>query len=348
MQIAVRSYLTAGAVAVVGAGSIALAPPVPSVNFAALPAPVVADVTLTGVSLSVDQIVKILGKVGLGDVITPIINLLPANLVNNFVAEFSDQVVGLIKTAVKGVVSDLGSVITGLIIGPTSIVSTLVNAVAGVPAALVSAIKTLGTGDSAAALKALIAPLTGLGSIITGAVSDFATHVTGRIGDLVQAVPNLLINVVQAVVGNEFNSVVDLVKSAIAGITKIFGGASVPAVAAAAAVAPAAALVASPAPALAVAALPAAEVPASVAVSPRGVSRADRVAARVHAVSTTPAPAAAEAAPVETVTPAEAPAAVRVEQVAPAAETAPAASARSKTAHSRAAASRAAKASKAE
>lgn len=342
MQIAVRSYLTAGAVAVVGAGSIALAPPVPSVNLAALPAPVVADVTLTGVSLSLEQIVAVLGKFGLGDVISPIVNLLPANLVNNFVAEFSDEALGLVKTAVKGIVTDLSSVIGGLIVGPTSIIHTVFNSVAGVPMALIAAVKSLSSGDLSNTLQTLVAPLTGLGTLITDAVKTFATHVTDRISELVKSVPDLLVNVVQAVVTNDFNSVVDMVKKAIDGISKVFGGASVRAVAPAAAALGAA-------PVLAVAALPVAEVPSSVAVSPHAVSRADRAVARAHAVTATPKPAAAEAAPAEAATPAEVPAFARAERVAPAAESLPAASPRSKAAaHSRAAASRAAKASGAE
>lgn len=349
MQIAVRSYLTAGAVAVVGAGSIALAPPVPSINFAAMPAPVVADVTLTGVSLSLDQIVTVLGKLGLGDVITPIVNLLPTNLVNNFVAEFSDQALALVKATVTGVLSDFSSVVTGLIVGPSSFVTTAVTALASLPSAVFAAVKTLGNGDLSATLQTLVAPLTDVGNLVIDAVKTFAGKVVGRLGDLVNAVPNLLVNVVQAVVTNDFNSVVDMVKKAIAGITKAIGAASVPAAAAVApvAVAPVAAALAVAPSALAVAPSAVSALPASVAVTPRGMSRADRAAARAQAAAAaTPKPAAAEAAPVETAAPADVPVPARVEEAVPSTTSAPAAAPRSKAAgHSRAATGRAAKVS---
>ena len=358
MQISVRSYLTTGTVAVLGAGAIALTPPAP-VTLPAVPAPVIADVTLTGVSLSLDQVVGILTKLGLGDVVSPIVNLLPANLLNNFVAELSDQALSLVTTAVKGAVGDLGTIVGGLISGPDSIINTVATAVGSIPKAVITAVQTLGAGDISATLNGLVAsvtaPLSGIGQVITDAAKAFEVQVTKRIGDLVNAVPNLLVNVVQAVVTNDFQAVVDMVKTAIAGITNLFGG-SLPAastlgasVRAVTAVAPAAGAAVPAVSAPAVAALPAAEVPASVAVAPRVVSRAGRSVAQPHSVAVAPNPAAAvasEAVEVETASPAEVAVAARAEQSAPVAEPVLTASPRSKpSAHARGPVSRAAKAS---
>lgn len=302
MQISMRSYLTAGTVAVLGAGAIALTPPPAPVVLASVPAPVIADVTLTGVSLSLDQIVGILTKLGLGDVVSPIVNLLPANLLNNFVAELSDQALGLITTAAKGVVGDLGAIVGGLIAGPNSIVTTIATAVGSIPKAVIAAVQTLGSGDISATLQDLVAgvtaPLSGIGQLVTDAGKVFQVQVAKRIDDLVNAVPNLLVNVVQAVVTDDFQTVVDMVKKAIAGLTNLFGG-SLPfaSVRAVTAVAPAAAALAAvpDVSAPAVAALPVAEIPASVALAPRGVSRAARVAAQPRSAAATPKPAAAVA-----------------------------------------------------
>ncbi|MBU3748883.1 MAG: hypothetical protein FGM52_00230, partial [Mycobacterium sp.] len=63
MQLSVRSYLTAGTAAVVGAGAIAIAPPIPASRHLELPLPAVAEVSLTGASFSISDIVGVLGGV---------------------------------------------------------------------------------------------------------------------------------------------------------------------------------------------------------------------------------------------------------------------------------------------
>lgn len=305
MQVSVRSYLTAGTVTVVGTGAIALAPPVP-VAVPALAPPAVAEVTLTGLNLSLDQIVGVLGKIGLGDVISPIVNLLPQNLLNAFVAEFSDQALRLLAVAARGILRDVSSVVLGLVAGSDSVIRTVGTAIAGIPRALIDAVKTLGSDGLAATVQEVVAgvaaPLTGVAQLITDAAKAIRVDVQQRIGDLVVAIPDLLLNVVQNVITEDFQAAVDLVQTAIAGISNLLDrfmpSASVPA---GAALAPAAAVRASAVAALPSAAVTAvAEVPQSASVAPRAASRAVQVPLRAHARSGSPKAAAATAAQVAT------------------------------------------------
>ena len=67
VQISIRSYLTMGTAAVVGAGAIALTPVLPASGHTAhIPAPVTASVSLAGDSFSLTDIVGLLGDGGLG------------------------------------------------------------------------------------------------------------------------------------------------------------------------------------------------------------------------------------------------------------------------------------------
>ena len=107
MQISVRSYLTAGTVAVVGAGAIALAPIVPGTSPAAiaLPTPAVAEVSLTALSLSLNDVLGLLQNFGIGgtlpDILTALPSLLPTDLINAVVTEFVTQA-GPLVTAAAG------------------------------------------------------------------------------------------------------------------------------------------------------------------------------------------------------------------------------------------------------
>ncbi|MCB0930413.1 MAG: hypothetical protein KDB71_00760 [Mycobacterium sp.] len=305
MQISVRSYLSAGTVAVVGAGAIALAPPVP-VAMPTVAPPVVAEVSLTGLNLSLNQIVGVLGKIGLSDAISPVVDLLPSNLLNSFVAEFSDQALALLAVAAKGIISDVGSVAMGLIVGSDSVVRTVATAIVGMPKALIDAVKALGSGGIPATLQQLVAgvtaPLTGVVQVINDAVKAIQVDVQHRINDLVVAIPNLLVTVVKDVVTKDFQAVADLVKNAIAGLSNLIGrfqpsagAASVAALAPAASAVPASAVAALPDAAVPVSPLPAAEVPPSAAVALRAASRAARVPARGPGDSGAPKAAAATA-----------------------------------------------------
>ena len=65
-MISVRSYLTVGTAAVVGAGAIALTPALPGqpLSPAALPAPAIAEIALTGFSLPATDIIGVLQTLG--------------------------------------------------------------------------------------------------------------------------------------------------------------------------------------------------------------------------------------------------------------------------------------------
>ncbi len=66
MQISVRSYLTLGTAAVVGATAIAMTPALPDVaaHTAHLPAPAIVEVSLTGSSFSLTDVVGLIGNLG--------------------------------------------------------------------------------------------------------------------------------------------------------------------------------------------------------------------------------------------------------------------------------------------
>ena len=142
MEISVRSYLTAGTVAVVGAGAIALAPVVPATSPAALgvPAPAVADVALTAFSFSLSDVLGLLGNFGIGgalpDVLGALPSLLPGDIVTAVVTEFVNQAGPLVTAAASEVFGYLGTAVIGLLIGPDSIPSRFGGALADIPVVL--------------------------------------------------------------------------------------------------------------------------------------------------------------------------------------------------------------------
>lgn len=231
MEISVRSYLTAGTVAVVGAGAIALAPVVPATSPAALgvPAPAVADVALTAFSFSLSDVLGLLGNFGIGgalpDVLGALPSLLPGDIVTAVVTEFVNQAGPLVTAAASEVFGYLGTAVIGLLIGPDSIPSRFGGALADIPVVLATAVGSLTTGDIAGALQTittgLAAPITGITQAITDAAEAFQTYLATQFNDLLGALPGVLLSAVQTVLGGNLQSLIDTIGGALSGL---FGG----------------------------------------------------------------------------------------------------------------------------
>ena len=228
MQISVRSYLTAGTVAVVGAGAIALAPIVPGTSPAAiaLPTPAVAEVSLTALSLSLNDVLGLLQNFGIGgtlpDILTALPSLLPNDIISAVVAEFVTLAGPLVTGAATEVFGFLGTAVTGLLIGPDSIPVRFGDALAAIPAVLVSAIGSLSTGDIATALATitagLAAPASGISEAISDATAAVQDFVTAQVNGLITVLPGVLFSAVQTVIGNNLQTLIDSIGGALSGL----------------------------------------------------------------------------------------------------------------------------------
>lgn len=305
MQISVRSHLTAGMVAVVGAGAIAMTPVVMSTNpvLSATPVTAVADVQLAAFSFS--DVLGILNTFGLGGALPDITSLIPSNLLTAAVTEFVSELTPVLSGAATETLAYVTSAVAGLIIGPESVLARIVGAAGDIPTVLTTAVQSLSAGDVAAAIQTvvtgLIAPVTAIGQAINDAVVSFQTFVTTKLSTIAAALPNILINSIQAVVSGNTGSVVTAVQAALNNwLSGLVPGASAVAPAAATlavASAPVALAVAAPSAAAAVAAPRAATrraaakpVGAAAAASP---ARSRIAAAPSEAAAAAPSEAAA-------------------------------------------------------
>lgn len=228
-MISVRSYLTAGTAAVVGAGAIALTPvpsnPAPSP--AALPAAPVAEIALTGVTLPLTDIIGVLQTLGgLGGSLTGVLGgFLPQQFIDDVVAEVLNQATPLMTTAAGEVFDYLGSALSGLLVGPDSIPARLGSAVGNIPAALAAAVQALSTGDIAGAVQVvtigLAAPLTEVGQSIEAASQSFQNFLVNELNGVVGALPGILLSAIQTVFGDTIQASIDTITDALSGL---FGG----------------------------------------------------------------------------------------------------------------------------
>ena len=249
MQISVRSKLTAGLAAATVVGATVLAP-VGSVgaHAVAVPPPVVAEFTLTALTVSYSDLVGLLQTLGLGGVIPDISGLLPADFVNAIATEFISQAIPLVTSAVSSLLGYVSTAISDLVIGPNSIPVRFGTALGGIPTVVLSAVQSLGTGDVPTALETLstglVAPITSIGQAIAEAGQNLQAYLTAQINGLVGALPVTFLAAVQSVIGNNVQSVLDSIRNAISALT---GGLIPPAASASAAPGLAAARVAAPA-----------------------------------------------------------------------------------------------------
>ncbi|MFN0144676.1 MAG: hypothetical protein ACKVP6_14725 [Mycobacterium sp.] len=224
MQISVRSYLSAGMTAVVGAGAIAMAPvgTMSDLSPAAPPVPVVAEVALAGVTLPFTDILSLLQALGIGGAIPDITSLVPADFANAIATEFLNQATPLVTTAAADLFAFFNSTVGGLLSGPDSIPARFGAALGAVPTVLGTVVQALSTGDVPAALQALstglVAPVTAVGQAIADAGQAFQSYVTAQISGLTNALPGLLLAAVSTVITSNVQSVLAAVQSAIAGL----------------------------------------------------------------------------------------------------------------------------------
>lgn len=227
MQISVRSYLASGTVAVVGAGAVAFAPVAPTAAFpTSIPAPAVAEVALTGLSLSLTDVMGLLEGLGVGgvvpDFLTALPSLLPTDIVTAVVTEFVNQASPLVLASAGAVFDYLGAAVAGLISGPDSIPGRFGDALAAIPATLVSALQSLGTGDLATALQTvtdgLAGPVTGITAVLTDSGAAFQQFLTTEFNELVVALPGVLFSAVQSVITGSLQSLIDSINGALSGL----------------------------------------------------------------------------------------------------------------------------------
>lgn len=244
MQITMRSYLTAGTVAVVGAGAIAMAPVVVDAPLT-VPAPAVAEVSLTGIGLSLTDVVGLLQGFGIGgalpDFLTSLPSLLPTDIVTTVVTEFVNQASPLVMAAAGEVFDYLGAAVAGLISGPESIPARFGDALAAIPEAVGAAFDALGSGDLAVALQtiteSLAGPVSGIAALLSEAAQSFEEFLSTQLDGLITTLPSVLYAAVQTVLGGNLQPLIDTLGAGLSGLLGGLipgsGAATVPAAAAA-------------------------------------------------------------------------------------------------------------------
>ena len=222
MQVSVRSYLTAGMAAVVGASAIAMAP----VEAISAPSPVAvsvaAEVALAGITIPFTDILSLLQTLGLGGSIPDITGLVPADFLNAVGTEFLNQAAPLVTTAAGGVFAYFNSTVAGLVSGPTSIPVMFGAALGAIPTVLTTAVQAVSSGDIATALQTLstglYAPITAIGQAVVEAGQAFQTYLTTQINTVSNALPGLLLAAVSKVITDNAQAVMASVQTAISGL----------------------------------------------------------------------------------------------------------------------------------
>ena len=293
MEISVRSYLTAGTAAVVGAAAIGLSPalPAPDLRAAALPAPVVAEIALTGTTVPWEAIIAVVKALSTGGSLQGGIT----SLIGSIGTEFAKEALPVVSAFAGDVVKYLATtVLTGPGIDLQAVLTTVAAAIA--------------SGNIGGVVKALTSGLSVSLSQITKLLftPEFESFIVTKAGTVLGALPEILRSAVQKVVGIDIKPLVDLLAGLISKILPgVLPGAAVTApraLAAAAVSAPAVVSLAAPAAAAAVEA-PAA--PEAVA-APAAPASSDKAAATESAPAAQSAPEsapAAEAAPAVEVAP---------------------------------------------
>lgn len=225
-MISVRSYLTAGTAAVVGAGAIALTPALPGqpLSPAALPAPAVAEIALTGFSLPTTDIIGVLQTLGgLGGTIGGLLSgFLPDQLINAVFTEIAGQALPLLTTAAGDVLGYLGTAVTGLLVGPDSIPARIGAAIGDIPTVLTTAVTALSAGDLATAVQTvttgLAAPLTEVGQTLADAAQAFQGFLNAELNSVVNALPGIILAAIQTVVGGSVAATLESITSTFSGL----------------------------------------------------------------------------------------------------------------------------------
>jgi len=224
MQISVRSHLTAGMAAVVGASAIAMAPvgAISAPSSLAVPVSASAEVALAGITLPFTDILSLLQTLGIGGTIPDITGLVPADFLNAIATEFLNQATPLVTTAASGVFVYLNSTVAALLSGPASIPARFGEALGAIPTVLTTAFQSASAGDIPAALQALstglYAPVTAIGQAVLEAGQAFQTYLTTQINSVTNALPGVLLAAVSKVITDNVQAVMATVQNAISGL----------------------------------------------------------------------------------------------------------------------------------
>lgn len=288
MEISVRSYLTAGMAAVVGATAISLAPlqPAPALQASGLPASAVAEITLTGTSIPWETIVTLVKQLASGGSLQESVS----SLISAVGTEFAKEALPVVTAFAGDVVKYVGGALADLLTGPDAPQIDLAAILATATAAITA-------GDFSGAVKALTtglsAPLSEISKVLF--TPEFQAFITGKVGTVLGALPEILRSAVQKVVGIDIKPLIDLLSGLITKILPAASAVTVPrALSAAAQAAPAVVSLTTIKPAAA------ADVPA-VSVAPEAeaapATPAEAPAAKDEAAPE--APAATEATPAD-------------------------------------------------
>ena len=308
MDISLRSYLTAGMAAVVGATAISLSPVQPATALRAveLPTQTVAAIALTGTSIPWETIATVVKAISSGGSLEAGVT----SLLSAVGTEFAKEALPVITAAAGDVVKYVGTALAELLSGPdapqidfAAIIATATAAITGGNVA----------GAVQALTSALSAPLTQISQVLF--TPEFQAFVTGKVGSVLGALPEILRAAVQTVVGIDIKPVLDALSGLLGGIlpaaTTLTTARALPAAAESATVVSGLTAIES---------TPAADVPAVAPSAPEAdAAPAEDSAAKAPADEASPkAPPTAELAPAAG--PAEAPV---VEIVDPVVEVAP-------------------------
>lgn len=318
MEISVRSYLTAGMAAVVGATAISLAPlqPAPALQASGLPASAVAEITLTGTSIPWDTILTVVKALSSGGSLQAGVT----SLISAVGTEFAKEALPVVTAFAGDVVMYVGGALADLFTGPDApqidLAAILATATAAITAGNIS-------GAVTALTSGLSVPLSQITKVLF--TPEFQAFITGKVGTVLGALPEILRSAVQTVVGIDIKPIIDLLSGL---ITKILPAASTAprALSAAAQAAPVVVSLTTITPAAA------ADVPAAPEAAPAAPAEAPAVKAEAapaaeavpvaqDATEAAPAAEVVEATPavetpaVETVAPVESSLAVTAEAV---------------------------------
>jgi hypothetical protein len=211
VDISIRSYLTAGMAAVVGATAIGLSPvpPAPALHAAGLPVQAVAEIALTGTSIPWETIATVVTALSNGGSLQDSVSA----LLDSVGAEFVTQAMPLVTAAAGDVVVYLGTALAELLSGPDA---PQVDFAAIVEAAT-TAINTGNLPGAVQALSsALSAPLTQISQVLF--TPEFQAFVTGKIGGVLGALPEILRAAVQTVIGIDLKPVIDALPGLLGGL----------------------------------------------------------------------------------------------------------------------------------
>lgn len=274
VDISVRSYLTAGVAAVVGTTAIGLAPAqhAPDLRAVALPAPVVAEIALTGTSIPWETIAAVVKALSSGGSLQAGVS----SLISSIGTEFAKEALPVITAAAGDVVKFVGAALADLLTGPglpsIDFAAIIEAATAAISAGnLPGAIKTL--------TSALSAPLIQIGEVLF--TPEFQDFIFTKVGTVLGAMPEILRTAVEKVVGLDIKPLIDMLSGL---ISKIIPGV----------IPPAAALTVAPR-ALAAAAAPVAAVDTAISPAPVDVPAAPEAAPADDAAAKAPAEAPAVA-----------------------------------------------------